>query len=432
MDPSILKELRHLIDANVISQDTATRIEDYYKARAAEPSNRFTIVLGILGALLVGLGIVLVIAHNWDSFGRPAKTMFAFLPLLVGQGLCIYTLWKRRDNFVWRESSAVILFFAIGSSISLISQIYHMGGLLSDLLFVWMLLAAPLIYIMPSYIVSMLYIAGVTWYASVLGYSFEAVGREPFLYFPMMLLVLPAYLKLLRVQNNLFVLHNWMIALSVAFTLGAFSGPTDFQWMFLGYLALACLYYQVGTGQFFSEQRLFANPFLVLAIPGILIALLPWTYQYIWTFDIFGSDTDWHWPFLTLTILMMVAIAAIFIMRLIRNQLSGVSPVEFSAFVFAGATVLSVDEGQLSSLLINVWVLILGLYFTRKGSRRHHLGILNLGLLIIALLAVLRFFDDSIPFVWRGIFFLATGIGFFAANYMVIRRKRSLALNKQA
>ena len=79
---------------------------------------------------------------------------------------------------------------------------------------------------------------------------------------------------------------------------------------------------------------------------------------------------------------------------------------------------------------LNLWVLVLGLYFTRLGSVRNHLGILNLGLFIIGFLAVLRFFDEDIPFVWRGVFFLATGIAFFVANYIVIKRRKSLVIMK--
>jgi hypothetical protein len=45
------------------------------------------------------------------------------------------------------------------------------------------------------------------------------------------------------------------------------------------------------------------------------------------------------------------------------------------------------------------------------------------------ILAICRFFDYQIPFVWRGIFFLATGICFFAANYFLLKkRKKSSAL----
>jgi hypothetical protein len=54
----------------------------------------------------------------------------------------------------------------------------------------------------------------------------------------------------------------------------------------------------------------------------------------------------------------------------------------------------------------------------------NHLGILNFGLLIVLVLALCRFFDDRIPFVWRGFFFLATGISFFAANYFLLKKRK--------
>jgi uncharacterized membrane protein len=433
MNPSILKELQHLVAANVISEETAASIQEYYRSRKAEPSNRFTNVLGILGALLVGLGIVLVIAHNWDSLSRTIKTIVAFLPLVLGQGLCLYTLLKRKDNFVWRESSAIILFFGIGASISLVSQIYHMGGELTDLLLVWMLLAAPLIYVIPSYIVSLLYIAGVSWYACIIGYagySWTDDSDFPYLYLPLMLAVVPAYLKLLRAQNNLLHLHNWLIAVSLAFVLGGFARYADFQWVFLGYLLLACIYYLIGTGKFFEGRGLYANPFLVLAVPGIICTLLPWTYQSLWQFDIFGDTRLWDEIFIYIIVLFILVIAAILIRRYTNKERTGISPVEFSGYVFQVAILLETQYGMLSATVVNLWVLTLGLYFIRKGSMRHHLGILNLGLLIVAALAVLRFFDEDIPFVWRGIFFLVAGIGFFVANYLVIKRKRSLAIMK--
>ena len=431
MDPSILKELRHLVDAEVISEETAIQIQEYYKSRRNEPSNRFTIVLSILGALLVGLGIVLVIAHNWDDFHRSIKTVFAFLPLLLGQGLCLYTLLRRKDNFVWRECSAIILFFGIGASIALVSQVYHMGGELSDLLLTWMLLSAPVIYLLPSYIVSLLYIAGVSWYACEIGYSWGGPSEFPYLYVPLMLVIVPAYLKLLRIKNNLFVLHNWFLAASFIFVLGTFARDTDYQWLILGYLSLGCIYYLIGTGSYFSEQRLYANPFRVLGLPGIVAILLMWSYQYTWSFDIFGSDEAiWDGNFLYIIILLFLVTAAILIRRYIKKEWLGISPVEFSGYVFLVALLLETNDGMLSAIVINLWVLLLGLYFTRLGSIRNHLGVLNLGLFIIAMLAVLRFFDESIPFVWRGIFFLATGIGFFVANYLVIKRRKSLAILK--
>lgn len=444
MNPSILKELQELVAANIISQETADNIQHYYHSRTQPASNRFAIVLSILGALLVGLGIVLVVAHNWDELGRIPKTIFAFLPMAIGQALCLYTLIKQKENFAWREGSALILFFGVGSCVALISQIYHIGGELSDFILTWMLLTVALLYIMPSYITGLLYIAGITWYACLTGY-FDRADQQPYLFLPLLLLVAPAYGKLLRTksESNIFILYNWFIATAFVCVLGAFvTRDDDSVRGFLGYLTLFSLYYFAGTSNLFRERRMFANPYMVAGIPGIVSILLYWTYSFAWIR--WNDDATYNTTFTYILIVMLFGLLATLVWRYRRRGWEGLSPVEFSPFIFLIAVALT--SGNLNAneydsyssygampgvLIINAWVLVLGIYFVRKGSIQQHFGILNLGLLIIAALAVLRFFDDHIPFVWRGIFFLVTGIGFFVANYLLIKKKKSLAV-KQA
>ena len=122
---SLQKDLPELVEAGLIDQSTADRIQDYYLQKKGNPSNRLFVVFGVLGAILVGLGIILIVAHNWDQLPRMAKTVFAFLPLVIGQLLCAYALFKKSDSLAWRESSASFLFFALGASIALVSQVYN-------------------------------------------------------------------------------------------------------------------------------------------------------------------------------------------------------------------------------------------------------------------------------------------------------------------
>jgi hypothetical protein len=75
---------------------------------------------------------------------------------------------------------------------------------------------------------------------------------------------------------------------------------------------------------------------------------------------------------------------------------------------------------------MNAWLLLLAIFYIRKGSREDHFGILNSGLVILAILVVCRFFDSTIPFVWRGIFFVVTGIAFFLANYLLLKKRKQL------
>ena len=435
MNKSLLKDLDNLVRANILTTELAEKIAQYYKNKDAEPNARFNIVLGILGALLIGFGFVLLVAHNWDEMSRSAQTFFAFLPLAVGQGLCAFTLVTRRQNIAWRESSAVILFFAVASCIALISQIYHITGTLDGFIFTWLLLTAPLIYLMRSSVVSLLVIAAATWYAVLVGYQnifSSSYTGIPYLYLGLLLFIVPHYYQFFKFNRhgNFFHLHNWFLVISMTIALGAFVGKSEdlFHWIFIGYFCLFGIYYLVGESVYFKENRLFANPFLITGIMGSILILLFWSYDALWKelkessplqhTDIFGS----LFFYLSVT-LCLVHIYLLMKWRKFRDEM--LDPLQFSMYVFALSVLLFSRVPIAGLLVINAWILLIAMFYIRKGAIRDHLGILNFGLLIIASLALLRFFDDSIAFVWRGLFFVATGVGFFLANYLLLKKRKS-------
>ena len=83
MSKQIINDLKELVSENVITPDVAAGIEQYYQNKKEKPSDTFRIVLGILGSILVGSGIVLLVAHNWDQMGRTLQTFFAFLLIFL-------------------------------------------------------------------------------------------------------------------------------------------------------------------------------------------------------------------------------------------------------------------------------------------------------------------------------------------------------------
>ena len=91
---TITRDIQELIKADIISQETADKIQNYYQKKRGQSANRLFIVFGILGAILVGLGIILILAHNWDELSRTTKTIFAFLPLLIGQAFCGFAYFE--------------------------------------------------------------------------------------------------------------------------------------------------------------------------------------------------------------------------------------------------------------------------------------------------------------------------------------------------
>ena len=88
MKSKLLNELPELLEHNIISNDVANTITAYYQSKESEEPNRLFTIFGVLGSALVGLGIILILAHNWDNFSKSIKTFFAFLPLIIGQLAC--------------------------------------------------------------------------------------------------------------------------------------------------------------------------------------------------------------------------------------------------------------------------------------------------------------------------------------------------------
>ncbi len=97
---SIQKELKDLIDNDIISEDIADKIRKYYQNDTPRQKQRLLIIFSIIGAVLISLGILLLIAHNWDNLSRITKTILAFLPIIIGQIACIYSFFKKDNHYI--------------------------------------------------------------------------------------------------------------------------------------------------------------------------------------------------------------------------------------------------------------------------------------------------------------------------------------------
>ena len=60
-------ELPGLVASGVLTSEAAEALERHYAAQLSEEPRRTGFILSaILGSLLVGAGIILLVAHNWD------------------------------------------------------------------------------------------------------------------------------------------------------------------------------------------------------------------------------------------------------------------------------------------------------------------------------------------------------------------------------
>lgn len=412
-----------MLDAAVIDQSTAERIRAHYAADAEQSGSRLMMALGILGAIITGLGIILIVAHNWDDLSRLTKTIFAFVPMLLGQGLCVFGLLRKTPSRGLHESAAAFTVLAVGACISLVSQIYHIDGDLASFLLTWMLLTLPVLYVMQSSATALLYVAGITYYGCQYGY-FEYPRQAPYGYLLLMAGVLPFYLRKLKREKtgNFLSFLNWFIPISLTIVLGAFSDNAE-EVLLLGYMSLFGLFSLIALLPPFAEAKPRNNGYGMLGMGGTLVLLLVLTYEEMWS-EVWHLSMTRLWS-LELLVAGLLTLAGTALILRLRHVGMGhrVEPQHYMFLFFVPLFVLGLTT-NVSNAVTNFLVLYLGIVFIQKGTKANHLGWLNFGLLIIAMLAACRFFDDRITFALRGLMFIMVGAGFFVANYKLIKARR--------
>lgn len=419
----MLKDLPELVDAGIITEEIADKIREYYQNKGESPRNKLFVVFAILGALLVGLGIILIIAHNWDNLSKTTKTVFAFLPLIIGQGLSAFALFKKQDSIAWREGAAAFLFCAVGASISLVSQIYNIPGDVGSYLKTWMLLSLPLIYLMDSSITSLLYLAGITYYACEEGYWGYPIS-EPYLYWLLLLLALPHYYLLIKHKpsSNFTIFHNWFFPLSVIICLGTLA-QREGEMMFVAYMSLFGLLYILGGMPFFKNQKTRNNGYLVMGLLGTIFLLLTLSFDWFWIDLAIGNITIFSFEG-ALSLVITFAAGSLLFYKWQKESLNGTKPIDLTFAFFVLIFLMGLSSAITAIVLVNLLVLGIGLFTIRSGANQNHLGILNLGLLTVAALATCRFFDENISFVLRGTMFVLVGVGFFLTNFWMLKKRK--------
>ncbi len=435
MSKPLEKELEVLEKDGVISDEVASTIRAYYKNKSENPSNRLFVVFAILGSILVGLGLILIIAHNWDELSRPTKVFFAFLPLVVGQLFCGFTILKKGDSQAWKEGSTVFLFFAVGACISLISQVYNIHGNLSTFLLTWMLLCLPLVYIMNSSMASLLYLVGITYYAVECHAYWSHSSGVSFHYWWLLALVLPHYYRLYKNSgdSNAMIFHNWIVPISLVFALGTMSNGHG-NLLYMAYMSLFAMFYLIGNSDYFQNILRRINSYLVIGSLGTMHILLIASFNWFWE-DLNRHSYNYADVFNTPELIITLVISVFALLILAKQQKNkgweDFHPMKIIFMLFIILYSLGQSAAFFSLILINVLILANGIFTIRSGAKEDHLGVLNYGLLTITALVVCRFFDSHMSFIVRGLLFVLVGAGFFLTNYMMLKKRKANELNSK-
>lgn len=112
----------------------------------------------ILGSCVVSIGIVSLIAANWEYIPEALKLAVAFVAL-AGLGMGIYWAQDRDRNIVFDVLSTIFVLWSL-ATIGLIAQVFHTGGEPHQALLYWLIIVLPLSYLGKKTFLSSLWVVG--------------------------------------------------------------------------------------------------------------------------------------------------------------------------------------------------------------------------------------------------------------------------------
>ncbi|MCO5231397.1 MAG: DUF2157 domain-containing protein [Chitinophagales bacterium] len=418
---SIEKDLNILQEKGVISAEVGNDIRAYYKSKSKANPNIAFILFSIIGAVLIGLGVILLVAHNWDNMPRWLQTFIAFSIVILGQVLSIYGFVK---NTVWREAAIAFLIIAIGACIGLIGQIYNVLGDENQFYFTWTMLVLPIVFLLKSQMamIATLILSIVFLFASSRN---DDVIYPSFLFWPIFGSILWYYWQDCKANaGKLFnrgVIYLFIISLLLA--LIKFNADGDAEYFIsLSYFMLFQLFFILSNNVLIENHLKITFPLRWIGLLGMnLVMLILVLNDFIYQKDASFFETLNNRAFFMAIIITLLS--SIFLLK----QKSGAYLLQFYNYLFIAFLplfLLNYFTG-IGYLLMNIYVIVVVLFIIYQGVNNNSLFVTNMGLLMISVIIFYRFLDTGQSFFLRGFVFILTGVCFLALNLYILKRKKS-------
>ncbi len=418
------RELPRWVEQGLVSSDSADRLREVYAV--PDTSRLVFVLLGVLGSAMIGGGIVLLIAHNWEDLSRFDRALLCLGLLVSAQLVAGYTAFKRADVAAWREAAVLFVALTIAAAIALIGQTYHLPGDTRAFLSTCMLLTLPLVYLFDSRAGAGLYLVAL-WFWPIT--DFMNPG-DRFSYLVHFALVVPYLLSLRRARDHSALVASLggisVIALCIVVTTIVSDIAPTITAMVLS--ALAASLYAAGSDEQVRDEipgyapaaRNFGSAGIAVAI-AILCVVDGW--------DFFTESHTNHLNTADDITYGVVAflLAAVWVWRALHlkgpwhRRLATALPIAVGVGIACQSLLAS---PTVSVLLLSAYGLILGIGALTTGVAVGSIRSANAGLTLIVVVLGIRFADAEWSFVARGIGFIVLGIAFLALNTRLLRSRR--------
>jgi hypothetical protein len=378
------------------------------------------ILLSVLAALLVGGGIILLFAHNWDDLSRPVRAVLSVLPLLASYAVALFVLLKRCGSAAWREGVAAANVAACAAAVALVAQTYNISGDLESYLLTVSLLALPAVYLFDSVAAAWLFLVGIV-ILRLTGWDWPRSfpDWEWLRFWGMWALLLPmAALRLRRgpTPGTKILVFGLLVAagLSLVPETAKLLDVCAAYVLFLGVVVGLAGWQRFAGFVFHFVPRLALTAFFVFLL-------------------VLGFGDFWHsvsecssWAdgcqVISLSAVLAIPCALFFVAALRRrDSFAAVWTGLALALAFLCVSMHNHSAPSFPATLVNILGLAAGAATMVLGYRQGRMLRLNGGLTVVAGILFMRFVDADLPMVVRGVGFILLGAAFLYVNLRLSR-----------
>jgi uncharacterized membrane protein len=419
----------------VISASQEESIRNLYPQPQIKKSVPWALlVFSGIGSVIIGLGVILLFAYNWDKMGKCAKLSIVFGSLILAHLTGITTFIRSQRFKGIGESLCVLGTMLFGAGIWLVAQIYHIEEHYPNAFLFWGLGAMLMAWTMPSIIQAILAAVLFTIWAGCESGDFS--NSTPYVFILLAALLPVAYAKGSRLLITILLLA---FTVSAIFVVTSYQNYGDVELVFPVLLGLFSLYIVTGViHQKFAKYALLSPYYLFIGLAGYFITLYILGFsdvlrEVVDITNLFDAGVLLYW-FVPSGIAfagwcyVLKRILAKDSFKFFSYDLFFVSLMPFLIFYFCFGT-MHVFQWVLAAIL-NLVFLAHAVTMMARGCMNAYLTPTIFGSLLLIALMIARFMDFVDNLAVRGVIFLVVGILIFSQGFFYVRAKREIALQE--
>ncbi|HBQ26653.1 MAG TPA: hypothetical protein DD791_09710 [Syntrophomonas sp.] len=391
----VKKEIELWCSEGLISPDQAQLLSSRYP----KTEFRATSILPMLGAILLGVGIILFFAANWPIIPVAVKLILILSALFT----CHYFAYKYRyeKNNVWLGNSLLLLGgILFGAAIFLIAQIYNINAYYPNGILFWGLGVLLMAWVTGERSVTILAILLLL--AWTISDGSETHSLIPWLHLLILFLLAFPLAYRVRSASAVFLCQVWLvIALLMSISLN-YEHMIPLVIIFLG-------------SAFYLRGRHGEDLYGLLYVATGMIMVLT-------TMLIFSLVSDWELyviiPVAILLGAMLVGFITLLLLPAYRHIRMEIAAVGLINLMFVSYLTFAMPHLFIYFVLFAAIVLVI-----LKGAGQHNRIMLNLGLLFFYATVLCGYFDYASRYMDRSLFFIIGGVLLLLMGWWLNRKR---------